>query len=189
MEDPEQIIPKPKKPKKKKEGGRTAETMFRTTLSNLVHLSNIADNKAGLMISVNSIIISIMVSFLVNQYGENPKLLLPTFLLVLVCLLTIMYSILATKPSNNIDSHKKKEDIDLLFFAEYSTLSLEEYKDAMKNLISSDANVHDHMITNMYAQGHVLTRKFKLLKVAYTIFMIGFPSVIVVYLLVLSKLV
>jgi Family of unknown function (DUF5706) len=188
MDDLNEIPAPKKKKKKKKEGGRAAETMFRTTMSNLVHLSNIADNKAGLMISVNSIIISIMVSFMVNQYAESPTLLWPTSLLVLVCLLTIMYSILATKPSSNISSKKQKKEIDLLFFAEYSTLSLDEYKDEMKNLVASDTNLHDHMIANMYAQGHVLTRKFKLLKVAYTIFMIGFPIVIVAYLIVLAKI-
>jgi Family of unknown function (DUF5706) len=190
MEDTPETITKEKKKKKKKEsGGRTAETMFRTTLSNLVHLSNIADNKAGLMISVNSIIISIMVSFMVNQYAANPMLLWPTFLLVLVCLLTIMYSILATKPTSKINISKKKEDLDLLFFADYATLTLAEYKVGMQTLISSDANLHEHMIANMYAQGHVLTRKFKLLKIAYTIFMIGFPTVIVAYLVVLAKLI
>ena len=81
----EKIVIEEKKKKKKKEGGRTKETMFRTTLSNLVHLSTIADNKAGLMISVNAIIISIMVSFMINQYDENPSMIWPTLLLVLVC--------------------------------------------------------------------------------------------------------
>ena len=200
MEDSEQFTPikktekivieekKEKKKKKKKEGGRTKETMFRTTLSNLVHLSTIADNKAGLMISVNAIIISIMVSFMINQYDENPSMIWPTLLLVLVCLLTIMYAILATKPSNNITVRKKKKDVDLLFFAEYSTLSLEEYKEEMGELIKDDDKLTDKMLVNMYAQGHVLTRKFKLLKISYTIFMYGFPSVILLYLLVLSKL-
>ncbi len=179
---------KEKKKKKKKEGGRTKETMFRTTLSNLVHLSTIADNKAGLMISVNAIIISIMVSFMINQYEDNPSMIWPTLLLVLVCLITIMFAILATKPSNNIIVKKKKKDIDLLFFAEYSTLTIEEYKEEMGELIKDDDKLSDRMLTNMYAQGHVLTRKFKLLKISYTIFMIGFPSVILLYLLVLSKL-
>ena len=174
---------------KLKEGGRTKETMFRTTLSNLVHLSNIADNKAGLMISVNAIIISIMVSFMVNQYASNPSMIWPTLLLVFVCLVTIMYAIMATMPSNNINSKKKNKVIDLLFFADYSKLQLGDYKDQMKELIKDDDKLSDQMLENMYAQGHVLTRKFNLLRIAYTIFMIGFPVVIILYLLVLSELI
>jgi Family of unknown function (DUF5706) len=189
MDETNEFPPQKKKKKKVKTGSRTAETMFRTTISNLVHLSNIADNKAGLMISVNSIIISIMVSFMVNQYAANPKLLWPTSMLVIVCLLTIMYSILATKPTSNISPNKNKEDLDLLFFADYSTLPLPDYKNAMKILISNDANLHDQLIANMHAQGKVLTHKFKLLRVAYTIFMIGFPTVIVAYLVILAKLI
>jgi hypothetical protein len=174
---------------KQKVGGRTKETMFRTSLSNLVQLSNIADNKAGLMISVNAIIISIMVSFMVNQYESNPSMIWPTLLLVFVCLVTIMYAIMATMPSKNINSTKNNKDLDLLFFADYSKLQLEDYKNQMNELIKDDEKLSDQLLANMYAQGHVLTRKFNLLKIAYTVFMIGFPIVIILYLLVLSELI
>jgi hypothetical protein len=193
MEESEQFTPvevskekKAKKQKKKKEGGRTKETMFRTMMSNLVHLSTIADNKASLMISVNAIIISIMVSFMVNQYRDNPSMIWPTLALVFVCMVTIMYAILATKPSSNINLKNKGKDLDLLFFADYSSLSLNEYKGQMEEVLKDDEKLSDRMLTNMYAQGHVLTRKFKLLKFSYTVFMFGFPVVILLYLLVLS---
>ena len=182
-------IEKKEKKKKKKEGGRTKETMFRTTLSNLVHLSNIADNKAGLMISVNAIIISIMVSFMINQYHDNPSMIWPTLLLVIVCLLTIMYAIMATKPSKNISSQTNKEEVDLLFFADYSSLSLLDFKSQMNALILDENKLQDQMLTNIYAQGHVLTRKFKLLEKSYTIFMYGFPLVILIYLIVISNVI
>ncbi len=177
-----------KKKKKKKEGSRSVETMFRTTLSNHVQLSNMADRKAGLMISVNSIVISIMVSFMVHEFANNPKLITPTTLLVLVCLLTITFSILATKPNIKSSSKLDTTDIDLLFFGHYTSLSLEEYKSTVQTMMNDEAAIRSLMITNIYAQGQVLNRKYKLLKVAYTIFMYGFPLVVLSYILVLSGL-
>ena len=87
----------PKKEKEKK-SSRTVETMYRTTMANHIRLSEMADRKAGLMVSINSIIISIMTSFLVHEFAANPKLLYSTIVLVVVCLLTITFALLSTKP-------------------------------------------------------------------------------------------
>lgn len=178
---------KPKKDKKKKES-RSVETMFRTTLSSHIQLSAMADQKAGLMVSTNSIIISIMVTFLVQEFSDNPKLFIPTGLLVVVCLLTITFALLSTRPSVRSKSHRealKKSRIDLLFFGDYLALSVDEYKLAVKEMITKEERLHDAMIENIYAQGMVMERKYRLLKISYSIFIIGFPAVLLCYLIVL----
>ncbi|TAF26385.1 MAG: metal-dependent phosphohydrolase [Runella slithyformis] len=177
-----------KKKKKKKEASRSAETMFRTTLTNHIELSSMADQKAGLMISVNSVVVSIMVSFMVNELADNPRLILPTCLLVVVSLLTITFSILATKPSVKSVPKAEGQRIDLLFFGDYTLLSLDEYNNAMTKMLESENTLRNQMIASIYAQGAVLSRKYKLLKIAYTIFMFGFPLVVLVYFLALSGL-
>ncbi|MEZ4904840.1 MAG: DUF5706 domain-containing protein [Spirosomataceae bacterium] len=187
MEASETPVNKPKKEKKKKQS-RSVETMFRTTMSNHIQLSGMADQKAGLMVSTNSIIISITITFLVQHFGANPKLLLPTTLLVVVCLLTITFALLSTRPNVKSKSERlsiEKSKIDLLFFGDYLALSREEYTSEMKQLLSNDNQLHNAMIENIYAQGSVVERKYKLLKIAYSIFIIGFPMVLCYYLIVL----
>lgn len=177
---------KPQKDKKKKKsGGRSTETMFRTMLTNLVRLSNMADQKAGLMISVNSIIVSLVVSFLFNHLSENKVLLIPTFLLLLVCLITIIYSIFATRPT--VDKTIVNE-ADLLFFGHFSNFSLDDYVASMRDLVANETNLQNKMIGNIYAQGRVLEKKYQYLKIAYTVFMVGFPIVVLAYILVLTNL-
>jgi Family of unknown function (DUF5706) len=188
MEHSRSSMESPQKSKKKKDKSRSIETMFKTTLSNHVQLSNMADQKAGLMISVNSIIISIMASFAVQGLSSNPKLIIPTSLLIAVCLLTITFAIIATKPSVKAKKRIAPENIDLLFFGHYTKLSLEEYKEAMDKLINDKKALRDQMTANIYAQGMVLNRKFRLLKIAYTIFMVGFPLVVICYFMTLSGL-
>jgi hypothetical protein len=181
----EQELAKEAPKKKKKKEGRSAETMFRTMLTNLVRLSNMADQKAGLMISVNSIIVSLIVSFLFNKISDNKALLFPTCLLLLVCLITIVYSVLATKPSVN---KTISNEADLLFFGHFSAFSVDGYVKSMQALVKDEANLQTKMIENIYAQGKVLEKKYQYLKVAYTAFMIGFPIVILSYILVVIGL-
>ena len=70
------------------------ETMFRTALKNHMELSAIADNKANIMLSINAIIISISLSTLIPNFDENPKLIIPTMILLLVCIVTIVFILL-----------------------------------------------------------------------------------------------
>jgi hypothetical protein len=187
MEESEKPKEKPKKDKKKKPS-RSVETMFRTTLSSHLQLSTMADQKAALMVSTNSIIISIMVTFLVQEFSANPKLFIPTGLMVIVCLLTITFALLSTRPSVKSRTERrdiKKSKIDLLFFGDYLAMSSEEYKEAMKTMLTNEERLHDSMIDNIYAQGRVVERKYRLLKISYSIFIIGFPLVLVCYLVVL----
>jgi hypothetical protein len=174
--------PKVKKPKP----SRTIDTMLRTTMSSHVHLTILADRKAALMISINSIILSIVVSFLVSKFEAYPHLLIPTGLMAVVSLLTITFAILATKPNTN---QKKASDLpvdtsslDLLFFGDYLALSSKEYKQKMKELIVNDDRLLNSMIDNIYTQGQVVSRKFRLLKISYNLFMVGFPLVVLCYL-------
>jgi hypothetical protein len=190
-EKPEKQKSDKEKPDKVKEpkASRTIETMFRTTLQNHQQLTILADQKAALMVSINSIIISIMTSFLVTRFDSTPALLIPTALMVVVCLLTITFALLSTKPKINIRKFTPAEGtpgrFDLLFFGDYLSLSSENYKVKMKELITNDDKLYDSMIDNIYSQGQVLGRKFKLLQTAYTIFMYGFPLVVLCYLVTL----
>ena len=176
MEENE-ITDQPKKEKEKK-SSRTVETMYRTTMANHIRLSEMADRKAGLMVSINSIIISIMTSFLVHEFAATPKLLFPTIVLVVVCLLTITFALLSTKPSVKHRNDKSIDKLDLLFFGDYTSMSLEEYKKAMNNMMENETHLRDSLIENIYAQGKVIDHKFRLLNIAYTIFMYGFPLAI-----------
>jgi hypothetical protein len=64
-------------------------------------LSDIADSKANILLSVNAIIISVCLSVLIPKLDapKNSHLVIPTFLLILSSVLTIIFAILSTKPN------------------------------------------------------------------------------------------
>ena len=157
---------------------RGIETMFRTTSTNHIMLSEMADNKANILITINSIILSIVVSVLIRKLEENQRLLVPTLMLVTVCLTTIVFAILATRP--NVSSGKftrddiKSKRTNLLFFGNFFGMRIEDYEWSMKEMMKDSDYLYGSMIKDIYFLGKVLGRKYKMLRIAYTIFMYGF---------------
>jgi hypothetical protein len=165
--------------------GRGIETMFRTTMASHLQLSVMADNKANIMISINAIIISFLISSFVNRFNESPDLILPTILLTCVCLFTIIFSLLSTRPTirmkRNKDTIAAARQTDLLFFGDFANLSAQGYREGIRELMADNDILYNSMTDNIYRQGKVLSRKYRLLKIAYTVFMIGFIVVVIAY--------
>jgi predicted metal-dependent HD superfamily phosphohydrolase len=177
----------PKKPEKPKGYSRGVESMFRLTARNQISLSAIADNKSNILISVNTIIISIILTVLVSSFAEFPALILPSLIFLAVSLVTIIFAILSTRP--NISSGRfKKEDIqqkkvNLLFFGNFYDMSLEDYDWAIKEMMKEDDYLYATMIKDQHSLGIVLAKKYKLLRKAYNIFMFGLIISVVAYIL------
>ncbi|PSL19545.1 Pycsar system effector family protein [Chitinophaga ginsengisoli] len=168
---------KKKEKEKEPKPGRGVETMFRTTSTNHIRLSSMADSKAHIMISVNSIIISVILGVLFRRLEDYPNLIIPAFIFLLTGVLTIIFSVLATRPNINIGKFTKA-DIDskktnLLFFGNFHQMSLEEYTWGMTEMMKDSEYVYGSMIQDIYHLGVVLGKKYKQLRIAYNIFMFG----------------
>ena len=156
---------------------RGIETMFRITSKNHLTLSGLADTKANIMISVNSIIISILIVALMQRFATNPELMIPTFILFLVNLGAIIFAILATRPNvskgtftrSDIEEH----NINLLFFGNFHKMKREDYQWGMTELMESSNYLYASLIDDIYFLGVVLGKKYKYLRYSYNIFMYG----------------
>jgi predicted metal-dependent HD superfamily phosphohydrolase len=164
---------------------RGIETMFRTTSHNHVMLSQMVDNKASILITINSIILSLIVSVLIRKLEENPYLVYPTVLLVTVCLATMVFSILASRP--NVSSGKfTKDDIrqkktNLLFFGNFHAMDYDDYYWGMNEMMKDADYLYGSMIKDVYYLGRVLGKKYHYLRLAYSIFMYGFVLAILAF--------
>lgn len=158
---------------------RGIETMFRVTLNNHTQLSQIADSKANILLSVNAIIISIALSTLIPKLDSpsNAHLVFPTFVMLMFSVISIIFAILSTRPKVTNGSFTRKDvenkKINLLFFGNFYKMPLDEYTWAMKEMMKDREYLYDSMIKDLYYLGLVLNRKYKLLRITYTIFMIG----------------
>jgi predicted metal-dependent HD superfamily phosphohydrolase len=170
---------------------RGIETMFRTTSSNHLMLSQMADNKANILITINSIILSVVVSVLLRKLEEDPRLIIPTIMLVSVCLATIVFAILSTRP--NVSAGRftrdevKNKKTNLLFFGNFHGMSVEDYEWSMKQMMKDADYLYGSLIKDIYYLGKVLGKKYKYLRVAYNIFMYGFVIAILSFVLVMMS--
>ncbi|MGK6343559.1 Pycsar system effector family protein [Chryseobacterium sp. DT-3] len=177
-EDKKENADNKKEPKDPK-SDRSVDTLFRVTLNNHTRLSDIADSKANILLSVNAIIISVCLSVLVPKLDtpKNAHLIIPSFVLLTSSVLTIIFAILSTKP-NVTKTNFTAQDIadrkvNLLFFGNFHQMLFNDYHDAMKDLIKDRDYIYDSMVKDLYFLGKVLDRKYKLLSVTYKIFMAG----------------
>jgi predicted metal-dependent HD superfamily phosphohydrolase len=169
--------------------GRGVETMYRTTYRTHVNLSSIADNKANIMLSINAIVISIVISTLLPQVIGNSKLFAPTILLLLVCLLSIIFATLSTRPKitegkSTIEDIKQKRS-NLLFFGNFYNMKLDEFHWGMTEMIKDPDFVYSSMTRDLYFLGIVLAKKYRYLRICYGIFMYGLVLAVVAFALAL----
>ncbi|MCD2257808.1 Pycsar system effector family protein [Psychroserpens luteolus] len=158
---------------------RGIETMFRVALRNHITLSDIADTKANILLSVNAIIISLVLSNLVSKLDNpsNDYLIWPTAIFAAFTVASIILSVLATRP--NVTQGKfNKEDVankkvNLLFFGNFHKMKLDEFEWAMNEMMQDRDYLYSSLTKDLYFLGLVLNRKYSLLRQTYTVFMIG----------------
>ncbi|GAB1451393.1 hypothetical protein MASR2M47_14490 [Draconibacterium sp.] len=156
---------------------RGVDSMFKLTARNQINLSHIADNKSNILISLNGIIISLALATLVSKFKQEPTIVVPTIIFILFSLSTILLAILSTRP--NISSGKFTRDditqkkVNLLFFGNFYNMELEEYEWAIGEMINDDPYLYSTLTKDQYSLGKVLAKKYKLLRWAYNVFMVG----------------
>ncbi len=169
------------------EGKRGVETMFRTMYDNHVTLSQMADNKANMMVSLNAVILSILITYLGAKssalgpaFTRNPVLAVPMGLLVATALGSVTTAILSAQPDVTSFKWLKRSPqvatnrrVNLLFFGQFTKLSLDNFQSGIHSLMRDSDALYSNMITDIYYLGEVLDRKYRLLRTSYTIFMVG----------------
>lgn len=156
---------------------RGIETMFRSAYRVQMELTSLADNKANMMISINGIIISIIIAAVAPKLDSNPWLLLPTAVMLVGTMISIIYAILAARP-RVLRSAITLEDLEhsqgnILFFGNFANLEKDQFTEGMLELMQDKQVLYETMIHNIHDIGMVLNRKFGLLKLAYTSFMVA----------------
>lgn len=157
--------------------GRGVQTMYRTTYNTHNNLSALADHKANLMLSINTIMISIVFSMLAPQLTSAPQLILPTVVLLTVCMTSIIFATLSTRPKVTtgevtLDDIRNKRS-NLLFFGNFYNMKLEDFQWGMMEMIKNSDFQYSSMTRDLYYLGKVLAQKYRYLTFCYNIFMFG----------------
>lgn len=178
------LVKKNQKRKKESDPKRGTETMYRATYRNHINLSSIADQKANMMISINTIIMSIIITvvgsgftFSEQSFVDSIRYTIPICILLLGSLFSVIYAVLSARPNvteKDVDKEKiRQKKSSLLFFGNFSNMKLPDFIDNMQELMNSRELLYDNMTIDLYYLGLVLTRKYRLLRISYNVFMAG----------------
>jgi hypothetical protein len=180
---------KAKKKKKKEKDtlgtSRGVETMFRTSYRVHMDLSSLADTKANIMISINGLILPILLGAISPKIDSNPWLLVPTSVLMIGCLISMVFAIRSARPRVSEDpitlDEVRRNSANILFFGHYANMTRDDFETGMTELMMDNDRLYRNMIRDLYGLGSVLTTKFKLLRTSYTVFMIAIVTGVLLF--------
>lgn len=178
-----------------KDFGRGIDTLYRANYRNHINLSAIADGKANMMISINTIILSVIVTLsgasLSLSEGftiANLRFIMPILILLLGCLASVVFAILSARPKvteKEIDMKEVKNNkASILYFGNFLRIPKEDFVMHLRQLKQDQKLLYDSMSMDLYSLGHVLKEKYRLLKISYNLFMVGLVASVLTFIFI-----
>ncbi|OAV45477.1 Pycsar system effector family protein [Lewinella sp. 4G2] len=184
------------KAKTGKNFGRGIDTVYRTAFRTHVNLSSIADGKANMMISINTIILSIVVTLsgasltaFEDTFFENPEFLVPIISLLLSSLTAVIFAVFSARPSVTEYTIKKdklikSKEASLLYFGNFLKLEKSDFVEHLSTVKLDQAALYDDLSRDLYDLGAVLHKKYLLLTISYNTFVGGLAIAVISFLIV-----
>jgi len=146
----------------------SVDNLLRTAQQHHVQLSLMADTKASILITISSIVLTIALS-----RSGDPHLRPALLTLAAACLISLLLAIVAVLPTFARRSPQIQRNI--LFFGHFSSMSEDEYMQAMEEILSSDARLYEAAVRDIHSLGIYLYRKkYRYLRFAYVALLSGF---------------
>ncbi len=171
----DQLNSKAKKELKKLDyfDSKAVQTMFRTVLRNHYNLIRMVDNKASIILTINSIIITLLMGVMYMAPSETRAVIqFGSKLLLNFGMGSMVFALLAMLPHRYM-KNKENNYRGTLYAGSFSKLSFTEYKTEMDRIMSSGNNTYNEMIQDLYALGKSISIKQKIIWVSVILFLIG----------------
>ena len=184
----EDIIPDEGNQNKAKTASRAARaTLYRVTMQNQIRSIGIVDQKANIIVGINTILISIIIAVLsmesnfgAFEFLAQLDLNLPLSILLVCCFISGIMALFVVRPPSRL---WQKQSPNQLFFKNYNNSSLDSFHNYMDGIMDSDKSVYKTLNTDMYIFGKAVIRKYRLLGIAYLIFLFGFVTTVLSFIL------
>lgn len=168
------------KEKLQKYDARGIQTLFRTVSRNHYTLLKMVDNKAKIILTVNSIITSIFFGLHFINYGTREVTInLGTKILVISSMSSMVFALLSMLPYRYFGKTFRQSDYKGTLYAEnFSQKSLTEFKLEFKRIMEKGQNTYDELIDDLYFLGKIISLKQMILTISVFIFLLGLIATI-----------
>jgi hypothetical protein len=152
-------------------------TALTAAASNSRQLIVQVDKKAHLLVQVNAVMISVLLTFALRMPHQHRLVILPIAAQLVTCLTVIVLSLAVTRPKLRglppSVSGQSGSPGNLLFFGIYAGMELENYIREMEYMFGDSDYICDTLIREIFHQALILGKKYKFLRLAYTGFLLG----------------
>lgn len=162
---------------------RGIQTLFRNTSRNHYTLNKMVDGKARIMITINSIILSLILGGIIGKSSNEVVLNIPSIIFAVTNLISIAFAIISITP-NKTQGNFTEEDIrskkgNLLYFGNFHNMHYRDFEWAFLQLLQDKDYLYTSMIKDFYYQGQILQVKNKLIRISLYTFLLGLVVAIV----------
>ena len=167
-----------KKEKKQSKISKEVLNVIRTTQRNNIELTNIADNKANMLLSLNGIMISIAVPLILSNSNEmlGTYFYIPAIIMGITSFATMYISAMVLRPSNFEhfrDSLKDQSTASPFFFGNYFKMEPEEFFRDIEHKLKDTSNLQDYVAQDLFFVGKRLGYKMTWVRASFSLFIAG----------------
>lgn len=164
--------------KQKGRDDKGIQTMFRITSRNHYTLNAMVDRKANIMISVNSIILSLILGVLLSGQIMLEKIdFIPTILMLSTSILSIIFAIFSIRPTTTHGEFTEEEirnkNGNLLYYGNFHDMHPRDFEWGMLQMLSDRNYLYTTMIRDFYYLGQTINRKHKNIRKSLNFFTVG----------------
>ena len=164
---------------------RGIETWFRLASKNLYTRRQIVDTKSNILVTVNSIIMSVILGSLYTKLDDDPHLIWAIAPMILTNIISMAFAILATRPSKG-KGHFSKQDIEaktisLMTFDDFYKMPENEYEEAIDQLMNNRDFLYSTIKKDIHRLGVELSHRYKNIRNSYDVFLFGLIISIIMF--------
>ncbi len=150
--------------------------LVRTAQINTLTLSQMADQKASILIGATFVVFSLAVTRLIGS-----EINFSTLCLAATAFLSSLFAVIAVLPSLG-KPPKDPAALNALFFGHFAAMDESEWTENLLDTFASDELLFRAMLKDIHQNGQVLyKRKYRFLSYAYRIFLGGLAITMAVY--------
>lgn len=167
---------------------RGVQTMFRTTSRNHYTMIQMVDRKANIMISVNAIILSLILSRIIGIIDTFCIHNSPLLVMLFSSIISIFFAVIAIIPTTTHGSFTEQEvrnkEGNLLFFGNYHNMKFRDYEWGILQMLNDSNYLYSSMIKDQYFLGLKLKKKHWHIRISLAVFLIGFVTAVIAFIIV-----
>lgn len=167
---------------------RGVQTMFRTTSRNHYTMIQMVDRKANIMISVNAIILSLIISRVVGIIDTFCIHNSPLLVILFSSIVSVVFAVIAIIPATTHGSFSEKEvrnkEGNLLYFGNYHNMKYRDYEWGILQMLNDSNYLYSSMIKDQYFLGLKLKKKHWHIRISLAVFIIGFIAAVIAFIIV-----